>query len=440
MSGTLVSRIKGSPDYFAALTSGYALMGTNVLVQVLLVPLYLHSLGKYQFGILVTLLAFLNYAAIGITWMSGGIGRKLGECSAKGDHERFAQAYAVSKVTFVGYAALVAVGMAVVGWALYLGMVGNLPETARETVGLTLFAAAVYFVVQYELNVEMLAYTAMKRQGIANALQILSTLVFAVTVWIWLSKGGGLEGIPLCLLAGVVVARVVSWVMWQWIGKPAFWRWPDREAFSLITHLLGPLGGGYILYGVFLLTMQADIMIVGWLGGAEMAAEFVLVWKIAEVLTQLLWRIPEYLQPYLIHMDAAGETQELGEVYRKCRGWLLLLSGLTAAGYALAGPWLVRAWVGPSVAPDNPWAYALAGAAIFWLGIARLPAVFAYAMVKLKGLIRVAGVEVFGKLVLTVALFPMLGYVAPLVALTVVHVGGTAWAYRRLIHEALPGV
>lgn len=81
-------------EILGALGSGYALMGVTILIQFVLVPLYLQHLGKEAFGILVLLLAAINYGAIGITWLSGGMARILGERVATGSSSELADAYA----------------------------------------------------------------------------------------------------------------------------------------------------------------------------------------------------------------------------------------------------------------------------------------------------------------------------------------------------------
>jgi hypothetical protein len=105
---------------------------------------------------------------------------------------------------------------------------------------------------------------------------------------------------------------------------------------------------------------------------------------------------------------------------------------IAAIAYGAVGPWLVRMWVG-SAAPDDRIAFVLAGAAVFWLAVARLPSVFAYATVRLRQLLTVSGIELTAKVVVTMSLFSELGYLAPLVAINAIHVLGLAVAYRRLM-------
>jgi len=205
----------------------------------------------------------------------------------------------------------------------------------------------------------------------------------------------------------------------------------------LLARFVGPLGLAYSAYGVLFIVLQTDVLIVGWLADPTVAGRYVLVWKIAEVIVLMLWRIPEHLQAEFIRMDAQNDRERLARVYRHGLVTVRLAALAAAVGYALLGPWMVRLWVGAEHAPADRAGFALAGAAIFWLASARMPAVFAYALMRLKPLLRVAAMEVAGKLALIVVLFPYVGYLAPLIAINAVHVGGIAFAYARLGRSSL---
>ena len=52
----IASRIKNNPDYGWSIATSYGQIGLNIFVQILLVPLYLHHLGKVEFGVLMIML------------------------------------------------------------------------------------------------------------------------------------------------------------------------------------------------------------------------------------------------------------------------------------------------------------------------------------------------------------------------------------------------
>src|SRR5665811_925596 len=100
-------------EYPLSLLSGYLAMAGNIIAQVVLVPIYLTTLGAEGFGLLVLMLAMINYAVVGIGWLNGGLQRILGEAFGTRNNAGFVQAIDVGKIIFLAYgiaAALLGIG------------------------------------------------------------------------------------------------------------------------------------------------------------------------------------------------------------------------------------------------------------------------------------------------------------------------------------------
>ena len=434
----LLPLVRNNPDYFGAVITAYGVVGIQVLVQLALIPLYLSTVGKYQFGVLMLFMVAVNVAYLGISWTYGIVLRILGEAAANKDANKFAEGYLAAKWLFTGYS----VCLVVVGFMLIWVVPGQLffgPQgAAREEIMLGAIFAALHFLVLAEFSVDQMALNARKRQVIANALLIGGLIIFVAMVIPWLNSGGGIAGVFGCLIIGNLMARAVVWAFWRRTGVKVGWGMPGAYLTDTIHRFLHLMGQGYLTYGLIFMALQTDVLLVGWLGGAEMAAEFVLVWKVAEVLIIAIWRLLDSLQPDLVYADVLGDQARMQRIYSKG----IVIVRLVALGmgviYGVLGPWLVRLWVGTEAAPDTAVGYALAGAAIFWLGSARFPAVFAYSLTLLRPLIMVAGAELVIKLVLILLLFGEVGYLAPLIAISVVHMGGIAIAYAKLPRSGAP--
>jgi len=431
----LKRRVANNPDYGWSIASGYGHVLVNIVVQILLVPLYLQYLGKVQFGVLVILLAGINYLGLGIAWMSSGAARIMGEHAAHKRPQALERTYGLSKIIFLIYATLSAGSAWAVVWTSQNDLFANNPALAADAVRMVSLGV-VYVIVLYDLNVDRLMLISTARQAWANLLNVIALVVFAATVILVLTNGGGLVGVVGALLGGVVLARAVSFVLVRRLGLRL--RWPGPQARTDLRRLLGPMGLGYAAYGALLLTLlQADMLILGLLGGPLLVADFVLVWKIADVAMQALWRLPESLTPYLIQMDSRGEHHRMRSIYATAQKAMVGLAALVAVGFALFGQSLVELWVGVEYAPDLPWAYALSGGALFWMVIARLPAIYAFSTVNLAPLVSVTALETTAKIVLVFALFQTLGLYAPLIAINVIHILGVAYLYQRLFRQSI---
>lgn len=420
-----ISRIRSNRDFISGLATGYGLMALTIAIQLVLVPLYLESLGKRQFGILILFLAAINYGAMGITWLSGGMARILGERIATGNIIGFARAYAFGKIVYVAYA-VVAIA---VFWVVAPVIIGDaLQEPAvRDAVLLS----CLYFVLMYEYNADRLAFVAMCRQAKSNQIEALGQVVFAIGVVAGLYWDGELRSVVLAQIAGILLTRFLAWRYWRREGFALQWRWTNEDAHLLWKSVGGTTGWHYFVYGLLLLTLQADVLILGWFAGPATAAEFYLVWRIPEVIVLLLWRIPGVFAPHVIQMQARGESERIRASYRKGLNVMMGAAALGAVGYAVFGHWLVKTWVGIN-APDLPMAYLLAGAALFFVAATKWPAGIAYALGTTSPLLKVTALEVIGKLVLMALLFPHLGYVAPFAAIIATHLLGVYFLYLKM--------
>lgn len=422
-----ITALKSScPGYISALTSGYLLMGANILVQFALTPFYLEHLDAHQFGMLMLLLNLINFAAVGITWMSGGLTRMIGEFWAREDLVGFRLAFSVGKYVFTLYALLV-VTFGIASWWL---LEGRLP--GNEQLFHFVLLAGLYLLLNYEALPERQAFVGTNRQAMGNYIEFSRVIFFAMTAYLLLPTLGDMSAVLIALMAGVVMQRLATGVYWQKQVRHTGWRRYQPEMTSLLKRLVGKQGAGYVSYGVLLLMLQADAMIVGFLGGAEMAGQFVLLWKIPEVISLLLWKIPSAIEPRVIQLDAKGEKEQMHSLFKQGRLWFLLIVGMVSLLYMLTGQWLAELWVGEH-APDEGWMYVAGGVALFFNTFCRWPISFAYALIKLAALTRVTVIEVAGKLLLTVLLFPYFNIASPIIASIATHVGYVAYGYQRIM-------
>jgi len=417
-------------NFVSALSSSYGLMVLTMGIQFVLVPLYLHHLGKETFGVLTMMLAAISYGAIGITWLSGGMARILGERGAVRDIAGFANAYALSKLIYVGYAVVtIAVFWLVAPWILSGAL-------EKQEVRQALIYISLYFLLMYEYNTDRLAFNALRLQTAGNLIDSVGQIVFGCSAAIGLYFGGGLVWVVIAQISGILASRGLAWAYWYQRNMGLNWRllrWSDVA--PMWQRISGKMGRHYIVYGILLLTLQADVLIVGWLAGPETAAIYYLLWRIPEVCILLLGRIPSVFSPHLIQMDSRGESDRIHYSYRQGLRIMVVLAALSGLSYGLLGNWLVHLWVG-SNAPVGLMPYVLAGIALFFVAAVQWPANTAYALVNTGPLVKVAALQLAAKLILFALLFGTLGYLAPIVAIIATHVFGVFFLYLKIGKES----
>jgi O-antigen/teichoic acid export membrane protein len=421
-------------DITGAIISGYAQMGVTVLVNLLLVPIYLQALGRTGFGLLMMLIGLNAYASIGVLWLFGGLNRRLGVTFAHGQQKEFADAWAAGK--WATLAGAIAIGVLVGGLLYAVPALFGAEAQQVPNFPLTLALFFLQLGASWLYGIDRLALTVSGHQTVANILLILQQILLGGVVYLALSLDGGLAGVMAAFLASHLVTLVASAFARRLCLPAVSWRSPfDSRVGSEFRAMLSRQGTAFQIFGVLTLSLQADILIVGLLGGPAIAAEFALVWKIAEVIVQALWRIPDVVQPTILRLDARDQSNALKDLLRRVEWVLLPLAAMAAIGYALLGRWIVQLWVGADHAPADPWVYVLAGSAIFWLTLARIPISAGYVTGRLRGLLRVMGLELLGKAVITAITIGGWGLLAPLVAINTVHALGVAYGYRRELRQ-----
>lgn len=430
---TVIGHALGDRDYTGALVSGYAQMAVNAAVQLAMVPLYLETIGRTGFGLLMVLLALATYIAVGALWLTGGTTRTLGEMAARNDRTGFAQVWAAGKSAALIYAGVIG-GLALVVVALFPGTLGE-QAGAVPGVWMALVFFALNLVASWLLAIDRVGLNVTRHQTWSNGLSIGAQLIFVGLAVPLLLGGGGLASVTGALLAGNVVALGAAGILWRHLGYRHRWWENLATQRAHLAAMLSRRGRYFTIYGVLSLTLQADILIITVIGGPLLAADFALVWKIAEVVVVALGRIPDALQPRIIHHDVRGEHDRLGTALRRVDRTMIAAGVTFAVVYALAGSTVVDLWVGADNAPDAPFAFILAGGAAMWLAIAKLPVAKAFVTLRLRPLVAIMGVELAAKIALIVALVGPIGFLAPLAAINITHFFGAAWAYRRLLRE-----
>ncbi len=381
------------------------------------------------------LLAYVNYAAVGVNWLTGGLLRVFGIHHSSGNVTAFSQAFHLGRYIYVGYAVLFGAVMLAVTW-VHPGLLFG--QTSGEGKILSWWAecaAVVYLVLFYDLSIDRVALIAVGKQHWAYILQMGALLIYVSGAILLLMMGGDVAELMAVMALGVFI--VLVWARRIWAGlsfAPLRAIRPDAaHRIQLLKQLFGRQGAGYLVYGAIVLTMQSDVLFLGWLGGAEVAADYVVMWKAAEVAVLMLWRLPEALIPDLIRADVTGDERRLSVSIQTTWRWTLGLSALGGIAYAFLGKAVVGLWLGKEAVPDSPHAFQLAGIALFILSSTHPAAIYAYATCRFRALLPVAGLEIAIKLAVLYWSYPYFGYLAPLVGLIVANVAGIYLLYGRLM-------
>jgi O-antigen/teichoic acid export membrane protein len=414
--------------YLHALTSNYVLLGVSLLTQVVTVPIFLSALGPHAFGTWLMILQATQIISFATTWIAVPVIRASAECYVTQDRNRARVLYQTAALYYAALGTLVT-GSGLVLLALARGTVDDWPAVAVALLQLPVY-------MQFNLSFSLLA--GYQRMSIANLLLAtiapLSAVLGAIGLW------AGLEvvGLALGLVAATALVTAAAWVLARpcWRGGRAPLRIDRPTLRSLITGGVGHLG-----YSAAYFLRQSDVILVGLLLGPPAAAVYGIAFKLADVVVQLVWKIPDSLYPLLAELDAAFEHetaqqwQRLGAIVAVA---VASLGGLLTAAF---GRDVVTVWVGST--------YAAPPAVLGWLGLlvalqvlVHASTIGVYGTTHMKAIAAAAVTEGVVKVALTWALLPRLGLVGAPLGSVLASVGLTAWyvpwqAGRRRGHSGL---
>lgn len=426
----LRARFPINHNYANALMTGYGLMGVTIIVQLVLVPLYLEHLGKEKFGILVMIMAANNYAAIGITWLSGGMARILAERAATEDIEGFKAGYAFAKWLYVAYA-LLAVCLF---WLVAPWMLSEVLEDKEIVTALVL--SSLYLILLYEYNADRAAFIARHWQAKGNLREIVGQLVLAAGVLIGLFLEWGLPGVIFAQILGIVTTRIMSVLYWRADSWSLAWKMPSEKFKEFWLRVSGKMGRDYVVYGILLLTLQADVLLLGWLSNPETVVNYYLLWRIPEVFILLMSRIPGSYGPFLVAMDMKGDHKKLEKNYRRGLYLIMAVAGIAALIYGTLGRDILDLWVGKN-GLEGFTPYMFAAISMFFLAVTRWPSGISYSLLNTTMLIRIVSIELAVKLLFIVFLFDDYGFYTPMVATTMAHGLLVFYLYLWLGHSTV---
>ncbi|MFQ5432817.1 MAG: lipopolysaccharide biosynthesis protein [Nitrospinota bacterium] len=430
MTARLLNIFSNWKHYFAAVGTGHALLGLQAVVQIMLVPAYLGTIGKSAFGILALITAFSATCNISINALQGIMVRNLALNAALEDFVSTKKYFLATRVFLFVYFTLASIILASLAYTFHIFHSFNIPS--QIDLKIVIAFAALNLLAQGILSAEYYMLSSIRQQALGHLYYIFSVLLFAALVLPWLHSGGNLEGVVAAQFFSTTMAALLAAIRRRKrllrLSAPL----ALRDVIGTAGNFLRRDGRRYLAYGLVLAMLQADVILVGFLGGPDAAAEFTIVWKIAEVILLALWRFSDSLQPEILIMEAHGQYSAIRQTYVRGFPVMVVIALTVGVTYALASPAIVNLWVGRSAVSGPPYVFWAAGAGIFWLGIARHSTVFPFTLARLERLTRIALVELTLRGAIAISLFTTLGYAANLIAINVTHGLGVAWAYMVL--------
>ncbi len=417
-------------SYLFALVANYVGLGLTMGIQIFLLPFLLHRTGAKVTGLYYTFMTISNFAAVGIGWLTGAGVYMLAMSDTTRDNEFQDIHRGVfwgfgSYATIVFFITLLAAFQAGQWWLDDAGT--EMVREARNGCVLLGFYIWIFYVHQADVSL----FTAILQQGWAYFYRIVYQVIFVVLVVFLVIPYPRLDILMASNVVGITVSAIAARIHLRWRGdlrasNQILPRW------DLLKKIFFSRGGAYFVFGIARMGLiYGDVLIIGAILGPEKVSAYLVVWKIPEVIALLLGRISEILMPYMTRLHADSGFQKTSDVFLCISRLQHVLAVIAAVAYGYFGPAMTAIWVGEANRPDVSWYYWLAGLILFIQVVNVHDVILHYSLAELKRIIFPQFLELGCKIGFTIALFPVVGIIAPLVSAMIIQLPLLTWIYRR---------
>jgi O-antigen/teichoic acid export membrane protein len=335
----------------AALTN----LGTRVVaaaVGLVTVPLIVRHLGAERYGLWVivgSVVAWLSLADLGVgNALTNLLARCHGENRPEEARRHVASAFWLLVVVAATVGALAWAAWPFVDWASVLSVRS---AQARAEAGPAMAVAVAMFLLALPLSLVPKIYGAYQEGAAANLWSVVGSMLSLAGIMFVVERGLGVSWIVVAAAGSPVLAAAGS--TWWLFGRRKPWLRPspravDRASLAALSH-----GGGMFLVVqvAVMLIMHTDNLIISRYLGAAAVAPYDVAWR----LFQLTILPQAVVFPYL--WPAYGEAFARGDaawIRRTFAANLVVSAGAAIASslpLVLAGPAIIRAWVGEAALP-----------------------------------------------------------------------------------------
>jgi O-antigen/teichoic acid export membrane protein len=273
-------------------------------VTFLLTPFLVHRLGDARYGLFMLVSAVVGQGALLDFGIRFAVTKYVAELRARGQNDRLCSLLATALVIYccIGLLALlVTAALAPVFPDLF-----NVPTSERNTTTAVVWLMGVWLAISIPCTISWAILWGLHRYGLANAINILTTLVSAAATVAILVLGGGLiEVVGASIPVTLVTQAVAFWCVHRVAPELTFgWRAFRRELVSTILSFSASMFAQALAYNIL---VRSDEIIIG----AFLPVSFVTPYSIARRASEVPKAIAEQslagLVPLTSHLQAEGD-------------------------------------------------------------------------------------------------------------------------------------
>lgn len=323
----------------------FAVRGYSIVINLALVPLTLHLLDEYKYGVWITLFNVISWISIFDIGIGNGLRNKFTECIAQGKIQEAREYVSTGYVVMSGIAAslilLFIVPWHFIDWALVFNVKSELASEIRWLVGITFVLTSIQFCLKLLGTILTASHKPAESALIMSLSNTLVLLIF-ITGKKWLVDS--LIGIGIVYtLIPILVFIIASFVLFSkrfYQVRPSF-RFFRRDKVKSLYNLGIQF---FIIQIAVLVIFQTDALIIAHTLSPEEVTSYNIVFRYFGVVSMLAGIIMGPLWSAYTEAAAKNDFIWIKQVINKLLKGLLLVFILLLVLYILA-PTIIPLWL-----------------------------------------------------------------------------------------------
>lgn len=389
------------------IVSNYLFFAVNALVNIIAVPIMLAFLGKYEYGLWVTILSLIGYISVLDFGGNYAVSRFISEYRGKNQGHKLAD---ITNNSLIIFSVLGAFAMAIVVafsfiLSTFLGITGNLSQIMTVAFLFVGLNAALVF----PANVISGVIIGHQRLMVNNLINMLGVIVNFLTLLLVLKLGFGLIGVAASLLVSTILMLIVRLVFIKSIFpnvlnlNKGFNALIFREMFSFSFYFFVLNLGGQIIF-------NTGNLVIAKMLGIGMVAAYSIAFKVNQVAMAFIFKISDNFFPFFSELNVIGDKDKLKFYFLESSRLTMALAVAIFIILILWGKPMIIAYVGLDnfVGTSSLFLMALV---MLMSSIIHAPAIALMALGKIKPLVIFNMLEAVSNLLLSIFLARYLGVV-----------------------------
>ena len=331
--------------------SSVAAKGVQAVTMLLTVPIALHHLGEERFGLWATLASLIAFLALTDLGVGNALVNAVARAAGSNDREEVAAAVSSAFYILVVQGTLVlaifAASYSFIDWAKLFGLQA---ELARTEAGPAVAVLVALVALQLPFGAAQRVREGYQESFKNNLWQMAGNILGLLGLLLVVQMDLGLPWLVLALAGAPLAASLAN--TWRHFGRDRPWlkpRWRavTRQAGRVLfrSGLIFSALSAFTFIGIY-----SDSLIVSHLLGAAAVTEYAVVQRLSLV-AYIFHAFIITLWPAYGDAMARGEYDWVRTAFRRSLVISLGFGAMVALGMGIAGPGLIRIWVGADVLP-----------------------------------------------------------------------------------------